>query len=239
MEAADAYARPTGRLRIHATPALGQYYVAPALALYRERYPDVSIDLTLGQNDPDLIEGHFDVAVQMTIGELPDSGLVAQRLGTSYSILCASPRYVEERGAPQTIDALREHMCAQVVTPFFPADRWTFDCPDGTVEYRMAQQCFRVNNAEALGAALQGGIGIGALPAESALAALRNGSLVRVLPDFQLQKVTLNALYLSRQYLDAKIRTWVELLRDAAAVRITANEAELQELAARHSGAVA
>lgn len=234
-EAADTHARPIGRLRIHATPSLGQYYVAPAAALYRERYPDVSIELTLGQEIPDLLNDGYDVTVQMTLGNLPDSGLVAHRLGTSYSVLCASRAYLERNSMPRDVDELRKHACVQVVTPFFSPDSWSFDGAAGRAEFALTETFFRVNNAEALSAALGSGIGIGALPVASALPALRAGSLIRVLPEYRLQTVTLHALYASRQYLDAKIGTWVELLRDAISVKLTAQEAELRDMETRRS----
>jgi DNA-binding transcriptional LysR family regulator len=232
-EAADAHARPSGRLRVHATSSFGQYYVVPAITRYQERYPSVSIDLTLSQHVPDLLDEGYDVTLQLTATELPDSGLVSQRLGGAYSVLCASPAYLEKRGTPRSIADLAEHTCLHVVTSIFPHDRWKFEGPNGIETYDLPAPPFQVNVADALAVALRDGMGIGALPTSSALPALRSGSLVRVLPEHKMQKLTIYALYASRQYLDAKIKTWVEFLRESIPQTLAADEAALQTFVVR------
>jgi DNA-binding transcriptional LysR family regulator len=71
-----------------------------------------------------------------------------------------------------------------------------------------------VNTGEAMAEAIKCGMGIGTLPSYSALDGLRSGQLVRVLPDYTLQKMQAYALYPSRQYLDAKIKTWIDHLKE-------------------------
>ncbi|MCG1018133.1 MULTISPECIES: LysR family transcriptional regulator [Burkholderiaceae] len=232
-EAADAHARPSGRLRIHATTSFGQYYVVPVVTRYQERYPSVSVDLTLSQHVPDLLDEGYDVTLQVSANELPDSGLVSQRLGDSYSVLCASPAYLEKRGTPRNVRDLAGHTCLRIVTSIFPGDHWRFDGPDGMETIELPAPTFQVNVSDALAVALREGMGIGALLTPSALPALRNGTLVRVLPDHKMQKMTIYAMYASRQYLDAKIRTWVEFLREHISKALAADEAALQTFGVR------
>jgi DNA-binding transcriptional LysR family regulator len=232
-EAADAHARPSGRLRVHATSSFGQCYVVPAITRYQERYPSVSIDLTLSQHVPDLLDEGYDVTLQLTATELPDSGLVSQRLGTSYSVLCASPAYLEKRGVPYTVADLAGHTCVHIITSILPRDRWTFDGPNGIEDFMLPPVPFQVNVAEALAVALREGMGIGALPTPAALPALRNGTLVRLLPQYRTQKLKIYAMYASRQYLDAKIKTWVEFLRESIPQFLDADEAALQTFGPR------
>ncbi len=71
-----------------------------------------------------------------------------------------------------------------------------------------------MNSADALAMAVTDGLGIAPLPMLSALPSLKSGELVRVLPEWELQTMTVYAMYASRQYLDAKIKTWVAFLRD-------------------------
>src|SRR5580704_12584694 len=71
-EASSAQAQPVGTLRVHAVSSLGQNYVVPAVAAYQERYPAVTVDLTLSQNLPDLLEEGYDVALRIAPGALPD-----------------------------------------------------------------------------------------------------------------------------------------------------------------------
>ncbi|WP_206996006.1 LysR family transcriptional regulator [Trinickia mobilis] len=226
-EAADALARPSGRLRVHAMPDFGQTYLVPAIMRYQQRYPAVSVDLTLSQHVPDLIDEGYDVAIHMSTTRLPDSGLVSQQLGTVHSVLCASPAYLHERGTPDGVAGLACHSCLQYVTPLFPRDRWHLDGPNGRETFDLPPTAFRVNLPDALSGALREGKGIGALPMPSAVPALKSGELVRVLPDHQLQRLTAYALYPSRQYLDAKIVTFVEFLREVVPQALAADQAEL------------
>lgn len=108
-------------------------------------------------------------------------------------------------------------------------DKWTFDGPDGQQMITITQTPFQVNTADALTEALRAGMGIGVLPVYSAVHGLRDGSLVRVLPHHSLFPLGIYALYPSRQFLDAKIRTWVEFLRDFLPGRLKADESVLLE----------
>lgn len=220
-EASNSQAFPTGTLRVHATPSLGQYFVAPAAAMYRSRYQNVCVELALSQDAPDMIDSRYDAAVQMSLGPMRDSGLVAIKLGMSYSVLCASPTYLERHGTPKTIADLLTHACTHVATPFFPADQWQFDGPEGRQDFLLPSVSFTANNAEAMAAALCENVGIGPLPAASAVQSLKTGDLLRVLPDHRLQNVTLHVVYASRRYLDAKIHQWVECLREVMPERLT------------------
>jgi len=104
-------------------------------------------------------------------------------------------------------------------------DRWHFEGPNGPETYRIGETPFQVNVGDAMTEALRQGLGIGVLPLYSAVDGLRDGSLVRVLPAYRLQRLNAYALYASRQYLDAKIRTWVAYLREQIPGALEADEA--------------
>jgi DNA-binding transcriptional LysR family regulator len=223
-EASDAHATPSGTLRVHAMSSIGQNYVVPAIAAYQQHYPQVSVELTLSQNVPDLLEEGYDVALRVSPDALPDSNYISRELGAVHGILCASPAYLASHGVPKTVDDLAQHACLQVSLPIFPANSWRFVGPDGEVEFRLPQQRFKVNVPDAMAVALHEGMGIGALPTLAARTPIRNGTLVRVLPGYRLQTLRIYAVYASRQYLDAKITTWVEFLRDWMADALAADE---------------
>ncbi|MGA7781860.1 MAG: LysR family transcriptional regulator [Paraburkholderia sp.] len=229
-QASDAVVRPVGTLRVHAPPSMGQNYVIPAIAAYQKRYPDVTVDLTLSQTAPDLLEDGYDVALRTAPDSLPDSTYISQRLGTLHSVLCASPKYLEIHGVPKTVEDLSDHTCMQVSIPVFPSDRWLLQGPDGEREFRLPTRRFKVNSTDAMAVALQQGMGIAALPTLTVRSLLSSGALVRVLPEYQLQRLNIFALYASRQYLDAKIKTWIDFLRTWIAETLSAEEAE-----ARHA----
>lgn len=210
-EASCAHERPAGVLRMHSFASVGHHYVLPTLTRYHAQYPEVSIELSLSQRMPDLFDGTSDMAV-VTASSLPDSELVSHLLGSTFSILCASPDYVRRHGAPARPQELAAHACLTLRTPAFPTHEWVLEGPDGVEQIHVSGPV-QTNTAESLALAIRDGIGIGMLPLYAAIGALSDGTLVRVLPEHILQKMNVYALYPSRRYIDAKVRTWVELLR--------------------------
>jgi DNA-binding transcriptional LysR family regulator len=229
-EAGDAHARPSGKLKVHAMTSFGQHYVVPAVGQYQQLYPEVDVELTLAQRMPDLLDEGYDVALVLAT-DLPDSGFVSQRLTSACSIACASPAYLERNGVPQTPRDLANHRCLQMVTPVFPTSEWQFSGPNGDETIELGSATFQVNVAEALAVACREGMGVGLLPIYSAIRGLRSGELVWILPEYKSQEMNVYALYPSRQYLDAKIRTWVELLRETLPATLAKDQAELRQFA--------
>lgn len=227
-EASDAHARPAGKLKVHSMAGIGQHYIVPMISRYQRLHPSVQIELTLAQRVPDLLDEGFDVSIVLGT-DLPDSGLISQRLGSAFSIACASPGYIEQHGVPHVLSDLVRHTCLHLVTPAFPPDRWRFDGPNGPETVSLGSAPFTVNVAEAMAVAISEGLGVGILPTSSALPALRAGTIVRVLPQYTMQSLNVYAMYPSRQYLDAKIRTWVEFLRAEMPPTLAADEKSLQE----------
>lgn len=212
-EAGDAQMSPAGTLRIHSMSSFGQHHIVPTLLRFRARYPSVKIDLTFSQTVPDLLDEGYDASLMLAPG-LPDSGLIAHRLGTVVGVACASPAYIRRYGAPVDLEDLQRHTCLQLTNPVFPNGKWMFDGPDGPLAVTPGPSVFSVNLSDAMEMIIRQGLGVGLLPAASALPGLRTGELVRVLPQFALQTLNVYALYLSRQYIDAKIRLWLDFIRE-------------------------
>jgi DNA-binding transcriptional LysR family regulator len=229
-EAGHAQAQPAGKLKIHAMTSFGQHYVVPAVGAYQQIYPDVSVELTLAQRMPDLLDEGYDVALVLAT-DLPDSGFVSQRIASAFSIACAAPAYLERHGVPKTPADLAGHTCLQLVTPVFPTAQWQFSGPNGDETINLGPATFQVNVAEAMAVSVREGMGIGLLPIYSAIGGLRSGELVWILPEYKSQEMNVYAMYPSRQYLDAKIRTWVELLRERLPVTLANDQTELRKFA--------
>jgi DNA-binding transcriptional LysR family regulator len=227
-EAGDAHHRPIGKLRIHSFAGFGQYYILPAIKEYRTRYPDVSVELTLSQQIPELYEGRSDVAIVAASSVLPDSDLISHLLGYSFSILCASPQYANERGMPLDPSELAQHECLILHMPAFPAYEWLLESEKGSESMKVSGSV-ELNTGESMAMAVRSGMGIGMLPVYSALDGLADGSLIRVLPQYTLQKMNIYALHASRRFTDARIRTWIEFLRQFMPTVIARDAHALEE----------
>jgi DNA-binding transcriptional LysR family regulator len=222
-EAGTAHTVPVGRLKIHAMSAIGNHYVIDAIAKYRETHPTVMFDLTVTNRLPDLLEEGYDMSIVLA-RDLPDSGFVAQRLGVTYSILCASPEYLQKRGRPDTPGALGEHECLRIVNTVMPAENWAFEGPDGVETVNIPLSAFHVNTADAMTVAIKKGMGIGIQPIASAVEGLKAGTLVRILPEYHFEEFSVFAIYPSRKFVDAKIKTWVDFLKDYIPRLLAANK---------------
>lgn len=217
-EARDANVNPSGCLRVHCAVSLGQHYLVPAFAKYRQRYPDVLLDMTLSQRAPALVDEGFDVSVVVGDDELPSSGLIGVRLGETFGVLCASRDYLDRHGSPRRIADMARHACVAYEAPAPGRSEWELVGPDGPEHVARAASSFRVNSHEAMAVAIREGMGIGVLPVHAAIDGLRSGDFVRVMPQCRSPSGVIWALYSSRQYVDAKIRTWLDFLREELAV---------------------
>ncbi|MEK1904800.1 MAG: LysR family transcriptional regulator [Pseudomonas sp.] len=209
-QARGAHLKPSGRLRVHCMIGLGLQHLTPLIARFHERYPEVVVDLTLSQRDPDLIEDGYDVVIAFA-RELPDSQMVAQLLGPMYSVVCAAPDYLRQFGVPQTPADLQQHRYLRLVDLLYP-DSWLVSDENGDYD-ALPQESFQVNIAESLIRVAQAGMGFCLLPSFVAAPPLRDGSLLRVLPEYRLRERNIYAVYPSRRFLDAKIKSWVDFLK--------------------------
>lgn len=218
-EARGAHINPAGRLRVHCMTGLG-VLITPLIARYGELYPDVVFELTLSQRNPDPLEEGHDVVISIA-PELADSQLVAQIVGQIYSVPCASSDYLRRNGIAQHPLELNEHQCLRMLDPLY-GDQWVFQDEHGEHVVSPAKT-FQCNVAESMVKASEAGMGISLLPFFTATRPLSDGTLLRLLPDYRPRQRNVYALYPSRRFLDAKVRTWVDFLK-----------AELPRLFAEH-----
>ncbi|QEY72047.1 LysR family transcriptional regulator [Pseudomonas denitrificans (nom. rej.)] len=225
-EAAGSRSEARGRLRVHAATEFGIEHLTPLIVEYCERYPEVAIDLSLTQGTPALLEEGLDVLVALSRG-LPDSGFVAQRLGRVFSVVCASPAYLARHGVPRSPEELQEHRCLMLADPLFP-EGWHFAEGSGEMPF-VFENVLKVNLPEAASLAAASGMGVCLLPGFVAARALREGRLLRVLPEQRLHGREVFALYSSRRFLDAKIRTWVDFLKQRLPQAFASDQAVLAD----------
>jgi DNA-binding transcriptional LysR family regulator len=235
VEARSSIGKPAGKLRIHSMYGFGSRYVVPMAARYMAQHPLVEVDLTLHQRMPDLLEEGLDTSLFLA-RTLKESNYISRCLGSLYSVLCASPAYVARHGAPKTLSELDYHTCLNLATPAGESETWVFEDHNGQEVYSPKTR-FSVNVPEALAEALVCGMGVGVLPASTFARELAAGRLVRVLPEYRLDVRNIYAIYPSRQYLAAKIRSWVDFVSETLpilladdAIALTANDtSEVQQ----------
>lgn len=211
MEASGAHLEAFGTLRMHAPNGIGRYHIIPLMAEYRALHPKVNFELALGPIAPDLLAGGFDLQI-LGDNQIPDSGFICQTIGTTYSVVCAGPGYLAERGEPMTLEELATHTCLQLSDPAFPKG-WEIEGLE-IREDTDAQPVFRVNVADAIAQAAKSNMGLVLIPGYVAASAVRSGELVRVLPEIKAHVRNISVLYPSRRFLDAKVRTWIDFLKE-------------------------
>ncbi|REG50936.1 DNA-binding transcriptional LysR family regulator [Paraburkholderia sp. BL6669N2] len=210
-EAGSAHVLRAGMLRMHSFAGIGQQYVLPAIVQYRKAHPQVTFELTLSQQMPQLARENGDVSL-ISASSLSDPELVAHDVGVTFSVLCASPAYLLKHGTPRKPADLLLHECLILKSPAFDSRGWTLHSPEETTEVQVDGPV-RVNVPGSLAVAISEGLGIGMLPVYAAIDGLRDGTLVRVLPNHTVQASNVYVAYRSRTYIDARTRAWVEFLR--------------------------
>jgi DNA-binding transcriptional LysR family regulator len=209
-EASDAHTLPRGKLRVHAVPDIGLKQLTSTIVEYRHAFPAVSVDLKLLPHMANLIEDEFDVSI-VSGSSLPDSGNVSRLIGRCERILVATPAYLT-RHPVRTIAELPNHTLMQTSSSCDPHPEWPSGSADRSVTEPEQAGHFVVNNIQALRVALLAGAGVGAVPTYSVADELEEGKLVQLFPDYRLQTTNVYVVYPSRQFVDAKIKTFVEFL---------------------------
>jgi DNA-binding transcriptional LysR family regulator len=204
----SAGGRPQGLLRVAAPVSFGVQHLTPLFLDYMERYPEVKLELSLSDRMVDLVEEGYDLALRIT-QELKTT-LVARSLAQARLVACAAPSYLERHGVPRTPEELRHHECLCYT---YDALRgvWAFEGPAGPLRVSV-QGRLATNNGDSLRAAAVAGWGIILEPTFLVGEDLRQGRLVRLLPDHPVSPLTLYAIYPSRRYLSPKVRTLVDFL---------------------------
>jgi DNA-binding transcriptional LysR family regulator len=199
---------PRGTLRIYTATHIVPF-IAPVVSEFLSAYPEVKVDLTMGERTVDMIDEGYDVAIRLT--PPPDSSLIVRSLATWRHVLCCSHGYLEKHGRPQQLSDLSERNCARHVNyPY--GDEWRFVDRKGTPASVRISGNLITNSGEIVrAAALQGDV-ICLAPGFLIHDDLEAGRLVRLLPEYRPVEFAMNAVYPHRHHLSAKVRTFIDLL---------------------------
>lgn len=228
LEVTRFQTEPRGLLRVTAPTSFTLTYLAPLLAAFLARYPAVRVDLQLNDQQVDIVAEGFDLAIR--IATLDDSQLVAQRLAPVRSVVCASPDYLARRGAPETPQDLLQHDCI-VYTYGRNPGKWRFQGDEGELLVPVNGPV-QTNNGLVEKQLVLDGAGIALLPTFYVAPDLRSGALVTVLDRYPPAELAVYAVYPERRGLGAKVRAYVDYLREQFA-GIPPWERDLPQPAAR------
>jgi LysR family transcriptional regulator for bpeEF and oprC len=205
-------ASPTGRLRVDVSTGMANEVIIPALPDFFLRYPDIQLDLGCSDRPVDLIEEGVDCALRA--GPLPDSGLIARRIGVLQLLTCAAPSYLAQHGRPTHPRDLTEHRCVN----YFSSKTgkvfdWDFTRGDEHLVVA-APASLSVNDSTAYLSAGLAGLGIVQLSSYSVERLVNAGRMERVLEDWRIAPMPINVVYPQNRHLSAKVRVFVEWAAD-------------------------
>lgn len=201
---------PSGRLRVRLPLPLGRMWIVPYLPRFMREYPSISVEVVCRDFVPHTIEDGLDISVQT--GEFHHSSLAIRRLATTQYVVCASPSYFADHGAPQTIEELIEHTCIAYRRPRNGRIReWRFKT-GGAIRQVPVNGQATFNNIDLLVEAAAAGMGIIQVPACYVQPALGKGLLIETLLDYKAGGYEISAVYLQQQRMVPKIRVFMNFL---------------------------
>jgi DNA-binding transcriptional LysR family regulator len=219
--ASGEYSAPRGDLTITAPIVFGRVHVLPVVVEFLGAYPEIDVRVTLADRVANLFEDHLDLAVR--IGELPDSSLVATRVGAIRRVVCGSPAYFAERGMPRTPGDLGAHDCITFEGLMSP-HAWTFTTGKSDVSVPIHSRLI-VNTAEAAIDAAIAGLGVTRVLSYQIANAIGAGTLTVALQEFEPAPWPVSLVYAGQGLLPQKLRAFLDfaaprlkarLLQDAA-----------------------
>jgi len=214
--ASGEFQTPKGDLVITAPIVFGRLHVLPVITDFLAAYPEINVQLSLSDRNADLIGDHIDLAVR--IGTLPDSALIATRVGEERMIVCGSPAFFAGHGTPRTPDDLSS-LPAITFDAFAAAAVWAFAVPGSKGAQSVPiNPRLSVNTAEAAVDAAIAGVGVTRVLFYQAARAIAAGTLQPILTAFEVPPAPVNLLHAGQGLLPQKTRAFL----DFAAPRIRA-----------------
>lgn len=200
---------PKGRIRVSAALGHGRLAIVPLVAAFSARYPNIVVDLTLGDEVVDILGGQADVAVRF--GPLPDSPLTARKIGDTGQVVVASPDYLARHGTPQAPEDLLQHNCLRF--NFRRAEpNWPF-LRDGEVFSLKVRGNIECSSGEALAQLARVGAGIARIGAFTVNEDIGRGDLVQLLEAYNPgEREPIHAVFVGGPTMPARVRLFVDFL---------------------------
>lgn len=207
--AAGEYMRPRGELTISVSQVMGRVHIMPVVAEFLCTYPDIHMRVQLNDRRVNLLEENVDLALR--VGDLPDSSMIAVRIGSLRRVLCASPAYLKIRDAPKKPADLASHDCVGVegVVPGTSGTNWDFGSKE-TLEIVPIPYRLLVNSVEAAASAAVAGVGICRVPWYLGDEPVKAGLLLTLLEAYEPPLLPISLIYPSQRQVPLKLRAFLD-----------------------------
>ena len=206
-------ASPRGNLRVHSRVLVGQLFIVPAITDFLLQYPEIRIDLMLSNQVVDLVEQNIDVDIR--IGKLSDSSLIARRMAFSDRIVCASPAYLSKHPAIGKPQDLADHNCLTYRLTMGSV-QWHFMDSQGCTTDVAVSGSLQTDFGPALREATLRGLGVSLMPDWSVRDDIRSGALVRLFAPYKVSFLEFDngvyAVYQRSRHMSTKVKLLVDHL---------------------------
>lgn len=209
---------PSGTLRVLCPPAFASHQLVRHLPVFRQRFPGIQLELSAA-GPVEAADENFDVSI-LSIGQQPLQGdFVVRPLASSTFIICAAPAYLKRCGQPHQPEDLQQHdgllpdvAAVRRELTLFREARGTTGATRRTLKVSLRPPVISTGQLEVLYAAAVTGMGVAGLPTFMAADALRDGRLVRLLPDWHGGALQLYAAMPTRKHVPARTRAFMDFL---------------------------
>ncbi|MER9758228.1 LysR family transcriptional regulator [Mesorhizobium sp. M0166] len=223
-QAAGEYTVPRGTLAMTAPIVFGRLHVVPVVNEFLARFAQINVQLTLSDHTINIVDEHVDLAVR--VGALPDSTLVATKVGEIRRVVCGSPGYFAAHGVPKTPDDLADHMCV-TFTALASGMTWIFN-PRGKATKGVRPYCrLRINTAESAIDAAIAGVGVTNVLSYQVARAVAAGKLRLVLQDYEPDPIPVHLVHAGHAILPLKLRRFTEFAASRLRKSLAADLAKL------------
>lgn len=224
-QATGEYNVPRGELTITAPIVFGRLHVLPVVNDFLAHFREINVRMALSDRNVNLVDDHIDMAVR--IGELPDSTMMATKVGSVRRVICGSPDYLATHGTPKTPEDLVDHLSV-MFSVFAAGQSWTFT-PKGKGAANVARPLCRlkINTAEAAIDAAIAGVGLTNVLSYQAARAVSAGKLVIVLQDYEPPPMPVHLIHAGQGLLPLKMRCFLEFAAPRLRKSLAADQALL------------
>lgn len=224
-EALGEYSAPRGELIITAPIVLGRLQVLPIVSDFLASFPQINVRMTLSDRNMNLVDDHIDMAVR--VGVLPDSGMIATRVGIVRRVVCGSPAYFAAHGTPKTPDDLADLTCI-TFAGMAAGTSWMFGPRSRRQAQLMRPRCrLNINTAESATDAAIAGVGVTHVLSHQVARAVEEGKLVVVLRDFEPDPMPVNLVHAGQGLLPLKMRRFLEFAAPRLRKVLAADQSKL------------